>query len=155
MTATFGAGCFWGVEAAFRKVPGVIETSVGFMGGTDDDASYEEVCSGTTGHAEVCKLEYDPSVVSYEQLLDVFWSVHDPTQLDRQGPDVGTQYRSAIFFCSDEQRESAERSKQALARSGEYEGEIVTQIETASFYIRAEEYHQRYYEKNGIESCPI
>jgi peptide-methionine (S)-S-oxide reductase len=151
--ATFGAGCFWGVEEAFRQTPGVISTAVGYAGGTLDNPTYEQVCSGRTGHAEVVQVEFDPAQVSYEQLLQVFWENHNPTQLNRQGPDIGTQYRSAIFYHSPEQKEVAEQSKQQLEASGQFNRPIVTQIEAASTFYRAEEYHQQYLAKRGARSC--
>ena len=145
--ATFGMGCFWGPEEIFRKVDGVTSTSVGFMGGSLENPTYEEVCTGRTGHAEVVDVEFDPSRISYEELLEVFWACHDPTTLDRQGPDIGTQYRSVLFFYSPEQEAIARESKQKLERSGRYRRKIVTEITPASTYYRAEEYHQRYVEK--------
>jgi peptide-methionine (S)-S-oxide reductase len=151
--ATFGAGCFWGVEEAFRQTPGVTSTAVGYAGGTLDNPTYEQVCSGRTGHAEVVQVEFDPAQVSYEQLLQVFWENHNPTQLNRQGPDIGTQYRSAIFYHSPEQKEVAEQSKQQLEASGQFNRPIVTQIEAASTFYRAEEYHQQYLAKRGARSC--
>jgi peptide-methionine (S)-S-oxide reductase len=153
--ATFGAGCFWGVEVAFRNVEGVIDAAVGYQGGTLENPSYEDVCSGTTGHAEVVEVEFDPSRVSYDALLDVFWDNHNPTQLNRQGPDVGSQYRSAIFYHSPEQKEVAGASKLRLDESGRYGKPAVTLIEPASPFYRAEEYHQRYLEKRGLASCRI
>jgi peptide-methionine (S)-S-oxide reductase len=151
--ATFGAGCFWGVEAAFRQVEGVTATEVGYAGGHTDNPSYEDVCSHTTGHAEVVQVTYDPERVSYDELLDVFWGKHDPTQLNRQGWDIGDQYRSVIFFHDEEQREAAERSKAELDASGRYRKPIVTKIEPAPAFYPAEEYHQRYLEKQGRSSC--
>lgn len=148
--ATFGAGCFWGIEAAFRKVPGVLSTSVGYVGGSFANPTYEDVCSGETGHAEVVQVEYDPSQLSYEEILDVFWTIHDPTTLNRQGPDIGTQYRSAIFFHNPEQEAAARTSKKRLQISGRFEKPIVTEITSASEFYRAEEYHQRYFEKRGL-----
>ncbi|MFQ5960654.1 MAG: peptide-methionine (S)-S-oxide reductase MsrA [Candidatus Methylomirabilales bacterium] len=148
--ATFGAGCFWGIEAAFRKVPGVVSTSVGYAGGSFNNPTYKDVCSGGTGHAEVVQVEYDPSKVSYEELLDVFWKIHDPTTLNRQGPDVGTQYRSAIFFHNSEQEATARMSKEKLQSSGQYKKPVVTEITPASEFYRAEEYHQRYFEKHRL-----
>jgi peptide-methionine (S)-S-oxide reductase len=146
--ATFGAGCFWGVEAAFRKVEGVVDVTVGYSGGTFENPTYGDVCSGTSGHAEVVEVEYDPSKVSYEELLEVFWENHDPTTPNRQGPDVGTQYRSAIFFHTPEQEAAAHASKEkAQAR---FKNPIVTEITPASEFYRAEEYHQRYFEKHRL-----
>ena len=151
--ATFGAGCFWGVEEAFRQTPGVTSTAVGYAGGTLNNPTYEQVCSGRTGHAEVVQVEFDPEQVSYEQLLQVFWENHNPTQLNRQGPDIGTQYRSAIFYHSPEHKAVAEQSKQQLEASGQFNRPIVTQIEAASTFYRAEEYHQQYLAKRGARSC--
>ena len=148
--ATFGAGCFWGVEAAIRKIEGVASTTVGYAGGSFKDPTYKDVCSGKTGHAEVVQVEYDPSKVSYEELLRVFWNIHDPTTLNRQGPDIGTQYRSAIFFYNPEQEAAATASKQKLQSSGRYQKSIVTEITPASEFYRAEDYHQQYFEKCGI-----
>ncbi len=149
-TATFGAGCFWGVEAAFRKVPGVTATAAGYMGGHTRNPGYEQVCSGRTGHAEVVQVTYDPARVTYDELLSVFWSIHDPTQLDRQGPDVGSNYRSAIFYHDAEQAETARRSKEELQASGRFGSRrIVTVILPATEFWRAEEYHQQYFEKHG------
>ena len=145
--ATFGAGCFWGPEELFRKLDGVTATSVGYMGGSLENPTYEEVCTGRTGHAEVVDVEFDPSRIAYEELLEVFWACHDPTTLNRQGPDIGTQYRSVLFFYSPEQEAAARVSKQKLERGGRYRGEIVTEIIPASTYYPAEEYHQRYVEK--------
>jgi peptide-methionine (S)-S-oxide reductase len=147
--ATFGAGCFWGVEAEFRELPGVVDTAVGFSGGTTANPSYEQVCTGRTGHAEVVEVTYDPSKISYDTLLDTFWQIHDPTTRDRQGPDFGTQYRSVIFYHTPEQKAAAERSRAAAEASGRLRGPIVTQIEPAGPFYRAEEYHQRYLEKQG------
>jgi len=146
--ATFGAGCFWEVEAAFRKIEGVISTSVGYSGGTSENPTYKDVCTGQTGHAEVVEVEYDPSRVSYEELLEVFWENHDPTSLNRQGPDVSTQYRSAIFFHTPEQEAAARASKERA--QGRFKKPIVTEIKPASEFYRAEEYHQRYFEKNRL-----
>jgi peptide-methionine (S)-S-oxide reductase len=151
--ATFGAGCFWGVEAAFRQIDGVTATEVGYAGGQTESPTYEEVCSHTTGHAEVVNVTYDPEQISYEQLLDVFWAKHDPTQMNRQGWDIGDQYRSVIFFHDEEQRVAAERSKAELDASGRYKGPIVTQIEPTPVFYPAEDYHQRYLEKQGRASC--
>jgi len=153
--AMLGAGCFWGVEATFREVPGVVNTTVGYAGGHTKNPTYEEVCTDLTGHAEVVLVEYDPEKVSYEQLLEVFWNCHDPTQLNRQGPDVGTQYRSVIFAFTPEQREAAEASRERLERSGRYSRPIVTQILPAPEFYPAEEYHQRYLEKRGLRSCHL
>jgi len=153
--ATFGAGCFWGVEAAFRRLPGVVATQVGYCGGHTQNPTYHDVCGHQTGHAEVVQVEFDPTQVSYEQLLDVFWANHNPTQLNRQGPDVGDQYRSAIFTHSDEQRTAAEASKERLAASGKFSRPIVTTIEPAPEFWRAEEYHQQYLEKRGLSHCHI
>ena len=147
----FGAGCFWGVEAAFRKVNGVRETSVGYSGGHFENPTYENVCSGKTGHAEVVQMEYDPDMISYEDLLEKFWKIHDPTTPNRQGPDVGTQYRSAIYFYAAAQESAAKRSKEAFQMAGVYQEPIVTEIAPAQKFYRAEEYHQRYLEKGG--SC--
>lgn len=148
--ATFGAGCFWGIEASFRKIEGVASTTVGYAGGSFKDPTYKDVCSGKTGHAEVVQVEYDPSKVSYEELLRVFWNIHDPTTLNRQGPDIGTQYRSAVFFHNPEQEAAATASKQKLQSSGRYQNSIVTEITPASEFYRAEDYHQQYFEKCGI-----
>ncbi|GMT49988.1 MAG: peptide-methionine (S)-S-oxide reductase [bacterium] len=147
--AIFGAGCFWGVESTFRQTKGVESTSVGYSGGASKDPSYQDVCSGTTGHAEVVEVDYDPSVVTYKTLLNVFWECHNPTTLNRQGPDVGTQYRSAVFYLTPEQKALAEASKEQLNQSGKLDKEIVTEITEASKYYRAEEYHQQYFEKLG------
>lgn len=151
--ATFGAGCFWGVEAAFRQLNGVVSTSVGYMGGTLENPTYEDVCTDQTGHAEVVEVIYDPAQVSYEDLLEVFWKIHDPTTLNRQGPDRGTQYRSVIFYHTPEQESAAKASKERMERSGKFKRNIVTQIEPAALFWRAEEYHQQYYEKTGRRSC--
>jgi len=153
--ATFGAGCFWGVEAEFRRVKGVKATAVGYSGGNLKSPTYKDVCSDTTGHAEVVQVEYDPDVVSYDDLLNVFWENHDPTQLNRQGPDFGTQYRSAIFFQTPEQEAAARASKERLEKSGRFRRPVVTQIEPAAEFWRAEEYHQQYLEKRGLASCHI
>ncbi|CAN5780275.1 peptide-methionine (S)-S-oxide reductase MsrA [soil metagenome] len=144
--ATFGAGCFWGVEAEFRKVDGVVEVASGYTGGHTKDPSYEEVCMGNTGHAEVVEVQYDPDKVTYDELLDVFWANHDPTTPNRQGPDVGTQYRSAIFFHTPEQETSALASKETA--QDRFRKPIVTEVTPVSEFYRAEEYHQRYFEKN-------
>lgn len=153
--ATFGAGCFWGVEAAFRQIPGVVTTAAGYEGGTLDNPSYEDVCRNTTGHAEVVEVEFDPAQTGYNALLDVFWNNHDPTTLNRQGPDVGTQYRSAIFYHDEEQKELAERSKELMAQGGRFKRPIVTEIAPATTFYRAEDYHQQYLEKRGLASCHI
>jgi len=153
--ATFGAGCFWGVEAAFRRVPGVVSTAVGYMGGAFENPTYRDVCSGTTGHAEVVEIEYDPSQVSYNELLALFWSIHDPTTLNRQGPDLGAQYRSAIFFHDADQQAAALASKRKLELSGKHQQPIVTEITPASTFYRAEEYHQQYLEKRAQSRCTI
>lgn len=148
--ATFGAGCFWGVEAAFRKIKGVSATSVGYTGGSLDSPTYEDVCTGRTGHAEVVEVEYDPSQVSYDELLAVFWDIHDPTTLNRQGPDVGTQYRSVLFFHIAEQEAAANKSKEKIQSSGRFTRDIVTEITPASQYYKAEDYHQQYLERRGL-----
>ncbi len=152
-TAMFGAGCFWGVEQTFREVEGVTATAVGFAGGNIADPSYRDVCYKNTGHAEVVRVEYDPNLVTYEKLLDVFWNCHDPTQLNRQGPDIGDQYRSVIFAFSPEQEAAAEDSKERLAASAKYQRPIVTSVEPAPPFYRAEEYHQQYLAKRGMKSC--
>jgi peptide-methionine (S)-S-oxide reductase len=149
--ATFGAGCFWGVEAAFRQIDGVTKTRVGYSGGTLEDPTYEDVCSHRTGHAEVVEVTYDPDKVSYEQLLGVFWGKHDPTQLNRQGWDIGDQYRSVVFFHDEEQREAATRSK--ADEQARWKAPIVTLIEPAQTFYEAEDYHQQYLEKRGRSSC--
>ena len=153
--ATFAAGCFWGVEAAFRQIKGVRRTTVGYSGGTLENPGYRDVCSGRTGHAEAIEIEYDPMEVSYAELLQVFWENHDPTTLNRQGPDVGTQYRSVIFYHDEEQQLAAIRSKEELASSGRYRNPIVTEIVPAAQFYRAEEYHQQYLEKRGLATCKI
>jgi len=153
--ATFGAGCFWGVEETFRQIPGVTATAVGYSGGRVPNPTYEDVCTDETGHAEVVEVDYDPKVVPYDRLLDVFWESHNPTQLNRQGPDVGTQYRSAIFFHDAEQEKAARASKERLAASGKFARPIVTEISPARPFWRAEEYHQRYFEKRGGGSCHV
>ena len=149
--ATFGAGCFWGVEAAFRQIDGVTKTRVGYSGGTLEDPTYEDVCSHTTGHAEVVEVTYDEDEVSYEDLLNVFWRKHDPTQLNRQGYDIGDNYRTVVFFHDDEQRAAAERSKEN--EQAGHDKPIVTQIEPAPAFYEAEDYHQQYLEKRGRSSC--
>lgn len=151
--ATFGAGCFWGIEEVFRKTKGVLGTAVGYMGGDLKDPTYRDVCTGDTGHAEVVQVTYDPSVVSYSALLDIFWKSHNPTTLNRQGPDVGTQYRSVVFFHSDSQKGEALRSKKDLDHSGKYRNPVVTEVVPAKTFYRAEEYHQKYLKKRGLEAC--
>jgi peptide-methionine (S)-S-oxide reductase len=153
--ATFGAGCFWGVEVTFRNVPGVKDALVGYLGGRLANPTYKDVCTGRTGHAEVVQVEYDPAEVAYDKLLDVFWENHDPTTLNRQGPDVGTQYRSAIFYHTPEQKRLAEKSKSQLEASGRFRRPVVTEITEASTFYPAEDYHQRYLEKRGLASCHI
>jgi peptide-methionine (S)-S-oxide reductase len=153
--ASFAAGCFWGVEAAFQQVAGVVATTVGYSAGRTKNPTYRDVCSGATGHAETVLVEYDPSRVSYEQLLDVFWENHDPTQLDRQGPDVGEQYRSAIFFHTPAQETAARAAKERLEASGRFRRPIVTEITPASEFWPAEDYHQKYLEKRGLVHCRI
>jgi len=155
MKATFGAGCFWGVEAAYRQIPGVLSTAVGYLGGTLDNPSYHDVCTGRTGHAEVVQVDYDPSRITYDDLLTVFWENHDPTTLNRQGPDIGTQYRSAIFYHDDDQKDAAIKSKEERERSGRYRKPIVTEITPATEFYMAEDYHQQYLEKRGLSSCHI
>ena len=151
--ATFAAGCFWGVEATFRKIDGVVDAAAGYVGGTLENPTYEDVCTGSTGHAEAIEVTFDPSKVTFDQLLDVFWANHNPTTLNRQGPDVGSQYRSAIFFHTQQQRDAAETSKEKLDASDRFADPIVTEIAPASTFFRAEEYHQRYLEKRGRSSC--
>ncbi len=153
--ATFGAGCFWGVEYKFNKTKGVINTTVGYTGGHTTNPSYEDVCSDQTGHAEAVLVEYDPKQVSYEQLLDVFWSIHDPTQFHRQGPDVGSQYRSVIFYHNEKQKKAALKSKEELEKSGKYKKMIVTEVVPAKEFYLAEEYHQKYWEKNKNFVCHV
>jgi peptide-methionine (S)-S-oxide reductase len=151
--ATFAAGCFWGVEEAFRQIKGVTSTTVGYTGGALKNPTYEDVCSGRTGHAEAVEVEFDPAVVSYEQLLSVFWQRHDPTTMNRQGPDVGTQYRSAIFFHDAAQEASARGSKAVLEKMNVFKRPIVTEVVPATDFYRAEDYHQQYLEKRGAKSC--
>ena len=153
--ATFGAGCFWGVEAAYRQIPGVLSTRVGYLGGTMENPTYRDVCSGRTGHAEVVEVKYDPSRLTYDDLLTVFWENHDPTTLNRQGPDVGEQYRSAIFYHDDQQKAAAEASKGERDKSGKYRRPIVTEITPVSTFYEAEDYHQQYLEKRGLATCHI
>ncbi|MFH2204017.1 MAG: peptide-methionine (S)-S-oxide reductase MsrA [Elusimicrobiota bacterium] len=149
MKATFGAGCFWGVEEAFRRIEGVTDAAVGYLGGSLERPTYEDVCTGRTGHAEAVQLEYEPGKVSYERLLEAFWEMHDPTTPDRQGPDIGSQYRSAVFYHSAQQRAAAEAAKRRLAASGRWAAPIVTEIAPATAFYRAEEYHQQYFKKHG------
>jgi len=153
--ATFGAGCFWGVQYDFDQVNGVVRTTAGYMGGSKENPTYEEVCSNTTGHAEVVHLEFDENIVTYEELLNVFWKMHDPTQKNRQGVDIGLQYRSVIFYHTAEQKKKAEESKQKLEESEVFKKPIATQIEKASIFYPAEEYHQEYFKKNGVTGCRI
>ena len=150
MKATFGAGCFWHVEQVFAKIPGVVSTAVGYAGGDLKDPSYDQVCTGNTGHAESVQVEYDPGKVSYEELLDVFWKTHDPTTLDRQGPDVGTQYRSVVFTHDEKQHETASAIKERITKSGVHQNPLVTKIVPAGIFYMAEEYHQKYLKKNCI-----
>lgn len=150
MKATFGAGCFWHVEDLFQKIDGVTSTKVGYTGGKLTNPTYEEVCTDTTGHAEAVKVEYDPNKISYQDLLDVFWNNHDPTSVNRQGPDIGIQYRSAIFFHNEEQKKIAEKSKEQIENSGKFNKKIVTEITPASKFYNAEEYHQKYFQKHGL-----
>ena len=147
--ATFAAGCFWGIETAYRRLEGVLDVAVGYEGGSKDNPSYQDVCTGQTGHAEVVEVDYDPEKISYDELLEVFWNIHDPTTLNRQGPDIGTQYRSAIFFHSEDQKKKAELSKSSKQSEGTYPDGIVTEITPHETFYRAEEYHQRYFEKMG------
>jgi len=154
-TAYFAAGCFWGVEAAFAGVEGVISTTVGYMGGHTPDPTYQQVCTNTTGHAETVRVDFDPATVSYSRLLDIFWSIHDPTSLNRQGPDVGTQYRSAIFVTDQEQHAAAIESRNRLNESHKFDRPVVTEIEQAKQFYKAEEYHQQYLKKQGKTSCGL
>jgi peptide-methionine (S)-S-oxide reductase len=151
--ATFGAGCFWGVEAFFQKIKGVVKTSVGFMGGNTKNPTYEQVCTDKTGHVEVIQITYDPDKINYEKLLDKFWGIHDPTQLNKQGPDIGTQYRSVIFYHNEMQKRLSELSKNRKQKN--YNKKIVTEITPALEFYPAEEYHQKYYEKHGLTNCKI
>jgi len=155
LKATFGAGCFWGVETAFCNVVGVLNTAVGYMGGTSDSPTYRDVCTGTTGHAEVVEIIFDPAKVSYENLLGVFFRIHDPTTPNRQGVDIGTQYRSVIFYHTPEQKAAAESCRERLDRSGRFRRPVITEIMPAQTFWRAEEYHQRYHEKHGSSGCGI
>lgn len=154
-TATFGAGCFWGVEETFRTTPGVTDTEVGYSGGQTENPTYKEVCSHGTGHAEVVRLQYDPEQISYEELLRIFFELHDPTQVNRQGPDIGDQYRSVIFYHTDEQKQAAEQMKSELEDAGRYSRPIATQIEPAPEFWRAEDYHQQYIKKRGGGGCQL
>jgi len=155
LKATFAAGCFWGVEETFRTLPGVTSTRVGYTGGTKENPTYEDVCSNTTGHAEAVEITYDPNKITYKKLLDIFWNNHNPTSLNRQGPDIGTQYRSAIFHHSEKQKSTAEKSKTELEKSGKFKKPIVTQIIPAVEFHEAEEYHQKYLMKKGLKNCHI
>ncbi len=155
MKATFGAGCFWGVEMSFRRLDGVTDAAVGYAGGDTDNPTYHDVCGHGTGHAEVVEVEYAPSLISYRQLLDAFFEMHDPTQVNRQGPDIGDQYRSVVFFHSPEQEETAEKTKVDLDASGRFTRPIATTIEPAPTFWRAEEYHQRYIERRGGGGCAV
>jgi peptide-methionine (S)-S-oxide reductase len=152
-SALFAAGCFWGIEDKFSKVNGVINTTVGYSGGSTENPTYKQVCTDKTGHAEVVKVDYDPEKVTYEDLLDVFWNIHNPTTKNRQGWDVGTQYRSAIFYYDEEQKQLAIKTKEELNKSGRYKNPVVTEIEPASEFYKAEEYHQKYYQKTKRSSC--
>ena len=154
-TATFAAGCFWGVEVTFGQIEGVTRTEVGYIGGATENPTYREVCTDRTGHAEAVQVEYDPDKVSYDHLLDVFWANHNPTTLNRQGPDIGSQYRSAIFFHTPEQEQAALASKERLEKSGRFSRPIVTQIVPAATFYPAEDYHQKYLEKRGMASCHV
>lgn len=153
--ATFGAGCFWHVEEVFRTIKGVVSTQAGYMGGKKENPTYEEVCSGATGHAEVVEVNFDPSMLSYDELLDIFWECHDPTQLNRQGADVGSNYRSVIFFYSPEHEAKARASLAREDGSGRHSRPIATEISPASAFWRAEDYHQRYCAKHGLASCRL
>jgi len=154
-TATFGAGCFWSVQDTFQKTKGVINTIAGYMGGDIINPTYEQVCTDKTGHVEVVQVEYDPSVISYNELLNVFWNMHDPTQEDRQGPDIGKQYRSVIFYHNENQKKIAEESKNNLEKTGKFNKPIATEITQVETFYPAEEYHQNYFEKNGMIGCGI
>lgn len=153
--ATFAAGCFWGVEAAFRELPGVRQAASGYIGGHTQNPTYKDVCTDRTGHAEAVEVEYDPAEIGYDRLLDLFWNMHDPTQVNRQGPDVGTQYRTAIFFHTPEQEQAARASKAQLELSGKYRRPIATDIQPAPAFYPAEEYHQQYLAKRGLKHCHI
>ena len=153
--ATFAAGCFWGVESNFRRLPGVISATSGYIGGHTPEPTYQDVCTDRTGHAEAVEVEFDPAKISYDQLLDAFWSLHDPTTPNRQGPDVGSQYRSAIFYHDAEQEKVAISSRERTQKSGRFRRPIVTEIVAAPQFYPAEEYHQRYYEKHNLRGCGI
>ena len=153
--ATFGAGCFWHVQLAFDGLKGVVKTEVGYMGGKMDNPTYEDVCTDETGHVEVCQVEFDPSKITYAKLLDAFWKMHNPTQMNRQGPDVGTQYKSVIFYHSDSQKKTAMESKHNLEKSGKYSKPIETSIEKSAIFYLAEDYHQKYLKKRGMKTCSI
>jgi len=153
--ATFGAGCFWGIEEAFRTLPGVLSTRVGYTGGSTDNPAYPEVCTGKTGHAEAVQVTFDPEKISYNDLLKTFWKIHDPTTLNRQGVDIGTQYRSAIFFHDEKQKQAATLSKEEMKKSENFASTIVTEIIEATKFFEAEEYHQKYVLKKGLSSCSI
>ncbi len=151
--AIFGAGCFWGIQYEFDQLKGVIKTEVGYAGGHTENPTYKEVCGDTTGHAEVVEVTYDPEMISYEKLLEAFWQMHDPTTMNRQGPDIGSQYRSIIFYFDENQKELAEKSKKDLSNSGKYKDPVVTEIVAAMPFYKAEEYHQKYFEKTGQKVC--
>tara|TARA_B100000686_G_scaffold350389_1_gene446235 strand:+ start:837 stop:1304 length:468 start_codon:yes stop_codon:yes gene_type:complete len=151
--ATFGAGCFWGIETAFRKLKGVVDTAVGYSGGSLNNPTYEQVCTGRTGHAEVVQINYNSEVISYEKLLTVFWTCHDPTQVNRQGPDIGSQYRTVIFYHDESQKKSAQSSFDKLESSNKFSFPLATQIVPATEFFKAEEYHQQYLEKRGLDNC--
>ncbi len=153
--ATFAAGCFWGIQSAFEKKLGIINTTVGYMGGHTKNPTYKQVCTNTTGHAEVLQITFNPEQITYQELLTIFWDIHDPTQYHRQGPDIGSQYRSAIFYHTPTQKIVAEQSKKQQQQSGKYSKEIVTEITPATNFYPAEDYHQHYFEKQGINACPI
>ena len=146
--ATFGAGCFWGVQAAFKDIKGIKSTTVGYMGGNLKNPTYEDVCTDKTGHTEVVQIEFNPEIIKYEELLEIFWNIHDPTQLNKQGPDIGSQYRSVIFYHNEKQKIIAEKSKKKLEKSGKYKKPIITEIKAAEDFYKAEEYHQNYFEKH-------
>ena len=153
--ATFGAGCFWGIEATYQKIKGVNKTEVGYLGGTLENPSYEDVCAGNTGHAEVVQVSFDPNEINFKQIIDIFWSNHNPTTLNQQGPDIGSQYRSAVFYHSDEQKQIAKTTKLELEQSARFKDLIVTEITKATTFYKAEEYHQQYLEKRGLSHCHI